>query len=143
MKEQILKNLLSALSQTDFKEPLSLTPASSAELKPQQMVTILQRLLGDSIYVVNPAFVFAGVTFGEGTCASGGIGPVFAGVAVLDTVEETGGDVGRAAANGTKIPLPHREGECVADDSDCASKLPTPRREARWAEGRKSLDVLF
>ena len=55
MKEQLLKNLLSALSQTDFKEPLSLTPASSAELKPQQMVTILQRLLGDSVHVINPA----------------------------------------------------------------------------------------
>ena len=69
MKKQILKNLLSALSQTDFKEPLSLTPASSAELKPQQMVTILQRLLGDSVHVINPALslqVFS--TSGDGAC---------------------------------------------------------------------------
>ena len=72
MKEQILKNFLSALSQTDFKEPLSLTPASSAELKPQQMVTILQRLLGDSIYVINPALSLQASPLAKGPAQAAG-----------------------------------------------------------------------
>ena len=55
MKEPILKTLLSAFSQTELKEPLSLAPLSSSELKPEQMRTILQRLFGDRIEVIDPA----------------------------------------------------------------------------------------
>ncbi len=53
MKGPALKQLLLALSET--KDSASLSASSSAELKPQQMVTILQRLFGDSVHVINPA----------------------------------------------------------------------------------------
>ncbi len=55
MKGQTLKQLLSALSETKDSNSPSLSPLSSAELKPQQMMTILQRLFGDSVHVIDPA----------------------------------------------------------------------------------------
>ena len=55
MKGPALKQLLLALSETKDSDSFSLSPVSSAELKPQQMVTILRRLWGDDIHVINPA----------------------------------------------------------------------------------------
>ena len=51
-EENRLKNVLSALSDTEIKRlPLS---SSLSELKPEQMKVILQRLFGDSIHVIDP-----------------------------------------------------------------------------------------
>ena len=55
MKGPALKQLLLALSEIKNSDSLPLSLTSSAELKPQQMMTILQRLLGDSVHVINPA----------------------------------------------------------------------------------------
>ena len=70
MKGLALKQLLLALSET--KDSLSLSPVSSAELKPQQMVTVLQRLFGDDIHVINPALSLQASPLARGSAHAAG-----------------------------------------------------------------------
>ncbi len=53
MKE--LKGILSALSETKTQDLLSESPMRWEELKPEQMVSLLRRVFGDSVDIIDPA----------------------------------------------------------------------------------------
>ncbi len=72
MKGLALKQLLSALSETKNSDSLLLSPISSAELKPQQMMTILRRLWGDDIHLINPALSLQASPLAKGSAQAAG-----------------------------------------------------------------------
>ncbi len=71
MKGPALKQLLLALSET--KDSVSLSASSSAELKPQQMMAILQRLFGDSVHVIDPALSLQASPLAKGPAQATGL----------------------------------------------------------------------
>lgn len=70
---EALKLVLQALSPTEIKDSLSPSSSSVTELEPRQMVTILQRLFGDSIHVIDPALSLQALPLALGPAKAAGM----------------------------------------------------------------------